>query len=323
MSLFNVRICVTGGAGFLGSNIVRLLRERGAVVNVPRSHDWDLRDPRAVEEYLWGMRPDIIIHAAAQAGGIGLNQEKPGELFYNNAIMGIQLMEEARKIGVLKFVQLGTICEYPKFTQTPFREETLWDGYPEDTNAPYGIAKKALLVMGQAYRKQYGFNAVHLLPVNLYGPRDNFDPSSSHVIPALIRKFVDARNTDAKEVVLWGDGSASREFLYVEDCAEAVVKATELYDEGEPVNIGTGAEITIRDLSSLIANLVDYSGGIVYDVTKPNGQPRRCLDTSKAKEKFGFEARTKLEVGLTKTILWYYRHILGWTNEPIPSPGPK
>lgn len=314
MKLSSVKICVTGGAGFLGSCIVRLLRERGAVVDVPRSAFWDLRDPRAVEEYLGATKPDIILHAAAQAGGIGLNQEKPGELFYNNAIMGIQLMEEARKMGVLKFVQLGTICEYPKFTQTPFREETLWDGYPEDTNAPYGIAKKALLVMGQAYRKQYGFNAVHLLPVNLYGPRDNFDPTSSHVIPALIQKFVKAKHEGAPSVILWGDGSASREFLYVEDCAEAVVKATEVYDEGEPVNIGTGSEITIRDLANLIAKLVDFEGEILYDVGKPNGQPRRCLDTSRAKEKFGFRAHTKLETGLVKTILWYYRHILGWTN---------
>jgi len=319
MNLFNVRIVVTGGAGFLGSYIVQLLRERGAIVNVPRSAFWDLRNREVVEEYLWGTKPDIIIHAAAQAGGIGLNQEKPGELFYNNAIMGIHLMEEARKVGVLKFVQLGTICEYPKFTQTPFREETLWDGYPEDTNAPYGIAKKALLVMGQAYRKQYGLNAVHLLPVNLYGPRDNFDPSSSHVIPALIRKFVMARWEGQKQVTLWGDGSASREFLYVEDCAEAVVKAVESYDEGEPVNIGTGSEITIKELSSLIARLVDYQGKVVYDVSKPNGQPRRCLDTSKAKEKFGFEAQTKLEIGLIKTILWYYRHLLGWTDDHIPS----
>lgn len=323
MKLSNVRIAVTGGAGFLGSNIVRLLRERGAVVDVPRSSSYDLRNQEEVRDFLWVHKPDIVIHTAAHAGGIGLNQAKPGELFYDNAIMGIHLIEEARKVGVMKFVQIGTICEYPKFTQTPFREETLWDGYPEETNAPYGIAKKALLVMGQAYRKQFGFNITHLLPVNMYGPSDHFDPASSHVIPALIRKFVDARHNGAKTVTLWGDGSASREFLYVEDCAEAVVKATESYDEGEPVNIGTGAEITIRDLSRLIANLIDYSGEIVYDSTKPNGQPRRCLDTSKATEKFGFTAGTKLEIGLTKTILWYYRHILGWTNEPSPNQGQK
>lgn len=306
------KICVTGGNGFLGRNIVNLLAENGYDVIVPRSKDFDLRDKEDVSRLFGNYDFDIMIHAASHSGGIGLNQEKPGQLFYDNMIMGIHLLEEARYMGLKKFVQIGTICEYPIFTQTPFREETLWDGYPEPTNAAYGISKKALLTMGQAYRKQYGMNVIHLLPVNLYGPGDNFDPASSHVIPALIRKFVDAKTLSLPEVTVWGNGKASREFLYVEDCAEAIVKATELYDEGEPINIGTGSEITIKDLAKLIADLVDYKGKIVYDRGKPNGQPRRCLDVSKAKEKFGFEARTKFKLGLGKTLIWYLK---GQINE--------
>lgn len=306
------RITVTGGNGFLGSNIVKLLQEKNYEVFVPRSKNYDLRTEEAVDRLFRYNPADIVIHAASHSGGIGLNQAKPGELFYDNAIMGIHLMEAARREGVKKFVQLGTICEYPKFSPTPFEEEDLWNGFPEETNSAYGVAKKSLLVMGQAYRQQYGMNVIHLLPVNLYGPGDNFNPASSHVIPALIRKFVDAKVLSLPEVQVWGNGKASREFLYVEDCAEAIVKATELYDEGEPINIGTGSEITIKDLAKLIAELVDYKGKIVYDRDKPNGQPRRCLDVSKAKEKFGFEARTKFKLGLGKTLIWYLK---GQINE--------
>jgi GDP-L-fucose synthase len=312
MDLKEKRITVTGGAGFLGSQIVKLLEEKGCDIVVPRRRFYDLRTEEAVDRLFRYHPADIVIHAAAHAGGIGLNQAKPGELFYDNALMGIQLMEAARKAGVKKFVQLGTICEYPKFAITPFSELDLWNGYPENTNAPYGIAKKALLVMGQSYRQQYNFNVIHLLPVNLYGPGDNFKPESSHVIPALIQKFINAKIDSLPEVTVWGNGGASREFLYVEDCAEAIVKATELYDEGEPVNIGTGSEITIKALAEMIAELVDYGGKIVYDSSKPNGQPRRCLDVSKAKEKFDFEARTKFKLGLSKTIMWYLK---GQINE--------
>jgi GDP-L-fucose synthase len=312
MDLKEKRITVTGGAGFLGSQIVKLLEEKGCDIVVPRRRFYDLRTEEAVDRLFRYHPTDIVIHAAAHAGGIGLNQAKPGELFYDNALMGIHLMEAARKAGVKKFVQLGTICEYPKFAITPFSEWDLWNGYPEDTNAPYGIAKKALLVMGQSYRQQYNFNVIHLLPVNLYGPGDNFKPESSHVIPALIQKFINAKIDSLPEVTVWGNGGASREFLYVEDCAEAIVKATELYDEGEPVNIGTGSEITIKALAEMIAELVDYGGKIVYDSSKPNGQPRRCLDVSKAKEKFDFEAKTKFKLGLSKTIMWYLK---GQINE--------
>ena len=301
------RICVTGGNGFLGRNIVNLLAERGCDVIVPRSQNFDLRTIDGIKDLLGNYDIEIIIHAAAQAGGIGLNQAKPADLFYNNAIMGIQLMHEAYKNEVEKFVQIGTVCEYPKYAEVPFVEKDLWDGLLEETNSFYGIAKKSLLTMGQAYRQQHNFNAIHLLPVNLYGPGDNFNPDSSHVIPALIRKFVNAKVDSLPEVTVWGDGTASREFLYVEDCAEAIVKATELYDEAEPVNIGTGSEIKIKDLAKLIAELVDYGGKIVYDDSKPNGQPRRCLDVSKAKEKFGFEASTKFKLGLSKTIMWYLK----------------
>jgi GDP-L-fucose synthase len=312
INLSKQRICVTGGNGFLGKNIVNLLAQKYCDVVVPKSQEYDLRIEDDILRLFQDYEFDIIIHAASHSGGIGLNQAKPGELFYDNAMMGIQLMEIARQAKIKKFVQLGTICEYPKFAITPFSEWDLWNGYPEDTNAPYGISKKALLVMGQAYRQQYGMNVIHLLPVNLYGPGDNFDPETSHVIPALIQKFVNARIDNLPEVTVWGDGKASREFLYVEDCAEAIVKATELYNEGEPINIGTGSEITIANLSSLIAELLDYGGKIKYDNSKPNGQPRRCLNVSKAKEKFGFEAKTKFKLGLSKTIMWYLK---GQINE--------
>ena len=308
MNLFGERIIVTGGAGFLGRQIVSKLHERGYFTFTPRSKYYDLRYPDGIQDMFEVYNPDIVIHAAAQAGGIGLNQDRPGELFYNNAIMGIQLMEQARLAGVKKYVQIGTVCEYPKFTPVPFKEEDLWGGYPEETNAPYGLAKKMLLVQGQAYRRQYGMNVINLMPVNMYGPGDHFDLNTSHVIPALIRKISEAKQNDTP-VTIWGDGSASREFLYVEDCAEAIVLATERYDGAEPVNIGVGSEITIKNLVSLIADLLDFHGEIIYDTMKPNGQPRRCLDTTRAWGKFGFKASTTLEDGLKKTIKWYQENL--------------
>jgi GDP-L-fucose synthase len=306
IDLSKSRVCVTGGAGFLGRYLVAELQRKGCKdIFVPRSADYDLRDEADVQCMIADSQADIVIHAAAHAGGIGLNNAKPAELFYDNLMMGMLMMDVAHDFGVEKYVQIGTICAYPKFTSVPFCEDDLWNGYPEDTNAPYGIAKKSLLVMAQAYRKQYGFNAIYLLPVNMYGPNDNFDLQSSHVIPALIRKFIEAKNAGVQEVIIWGDGSASREFLYVKDCAEAVVKATEFYDEGDPVNIGVGSEIAIKDLVTMISNKVGYGGRIFYDTSKPNGQPRRCLDTRKAAEKFGFKATTDLSTGLDETIAWY------------------
>ena len=306
------RILITGGAGFLGSHIVEnLVKTRGVLekqIVVLRSQDMDLRVydncRKAVEKV------DIIIHLAAKVGGIGYNQKNPGTLFYENIIMGAQLMEAARLAKVEKFVQIGTVCAYPKFTPPPFKEEDLWNGYPEETNAPYGIAKKSLLVMAQAYRQQYGMNAIYLLPVNLYGPKDNFDLESSHVIPALIRKFVEATKKGQKEVEVWGTGQASREFLFVEDAAEAIILATEKYSKAEPVNLGTGKEITIKDLVTTIAQLTNFSGEIVWNTSKPDGQPRRCLDTSRAKKEFGFEAKTSFNDGLQKTIEWYKQNML-------------
>jgi len=297
---------VTGGAGFLGRAVVRRLETAGATeVFVPRSAEFDLRTRDGVAAALAASRPDLVIHLAAVVGGIGANRENPGRFFYDNAIMGIELMEAARLAGVAKFVQVGTVCSYPKFTPVPFREDDLWDGYPEETNAPYGLAKKMLLVQGQAYRQQYGFDVIHLIPVNLYGPGDNFDPASSHVIPAIIKKCIDAREADADHIEVWGSGSASREFLYVDDAAEAIVLAAERYDGADPVNLGVGREITIRTLVETIVRLTGFTGEIRWDATKPDGQPRRALDTSRARERFGFTATTGFEDGLRRTIDWY------------------
>ena len=297
------RVTVTGGGGFLGQAVVRRLRAAGAdKVFVPRSKDYDLRTKEGIDRALADGRPQLVIHLAAVVGGIGANRENPGRFFYENAIMGIQLMEEARLAGVEKFVTIGTVCAYPKFTPVPFKEDDLWNGYPEETNAPYGLAKRMLLVQGQAYRAQYGFNSIYLLPVNLYGPGDNFDPASSHVIPALIKKCVDAIEAGADHIDVWGSGSASREFLYVDDAAEGIVLAAERYDGAEPVNLGTGQEITIRDLVELIAEATGFTGEIRWDPSKPDGQPRRALDTSRARDEFGFEAGTSFAVGLRATV---------------------
>ncbi len=304
----DVRVTVTGGGGFLGSYVVDELRRRGATqVFIPRKRDYDLVQHDAVVRLLDDARPDIIIHLAANVGGIGANRARPAEFFYDNLMMGVQLMHEAWKRGVRKFVAIGTVCAYPKFTPVPFKEDDLWNGYPEETNAPYGLAKKMLLVQAQAYRQQYGFNAIFLLPANLYGPRDNFDLETSHVIPAMIRKFVAAKETGGP-VVLWGDGTPTREFLYAADAAEAIVEATEKYDGPEPVNIGTGEEISIRRLAETVARMVGYTGDIVWDTTKPNGQPRRKLDTSRAKAYFGWEAKTPFDEGLRATIDWFLAH---------------
>jgi GDP-L-fucose synthase len=307
MSFFaSKRITITGGAGFLGSFVVEKLRGCGCRdVFVPRSRQYDLVDMEAVKRLYSDARPDIVIHLAARVGGIGANRANPGKFFYDNAIMGIQLIEQGRLFGLEKFVALGTVCAYPKFAPVPFKEENLWDGYPEETNAPYGLAKKMLLVQSQAYRQQYGFNSIYLLPVNLYGPRDNFDPETSHVIPALIRKCLEAKERNEPEIVCWGDGSPTREFLYVEDCAEAIILATEKYNQSEPVNVGTGQEISIKDLIHLIDELTGYRGRIVWDTTKPNGQPRRCLATDRAKDLFGFSSKTSFRKGLKETISWY------------------
>lgn len=300
------RIVVTGGAGFLGRHLVRRLQRANCTnVFVPISKEYDLTRMDAIERLFDEQRPDLLIHMAAVVGGIGANRKNPGRFFYENAVMGIQLIEAARKFGVEKTVVLGTICAYPKFTPVPFLEEALWDGYPEETNAPYGLAKKMLLVQCQAYREQYGMNAIFLLPVNLYGPGDNFDLESSHVIPALIRKCVDAVESGHKEIVLWGDGSPTREFLFVEDAAEGIFLAAEEYDKADPVNLGSGIEVSIRDLATAIAKMTGFSGTIFWDTTKPNGQPRRCLDVARAEREFGFRAATPFDVGLRKTIEWY------------------
>ncbi len=300
------RVMVTGGGGFLGSAVVRELLANGAdQVFVPRSATYDLRTIEGIRGALADGRPDVIIHLAAVVGGIGANREHPGSFFYQNAIMGIQLMEEARLAGVDRYLTVGTVCSYPKFTPVPFREETLWDGYPEETNAPYGLAKKMLLVQSQAYREEYGFDAAYVIPVNLYGPGDNFDPASSHVIPALIRKVVDAHDRGAATVPVWGTGSASREFLYVDDAARGVVLAAASLDSAEPVNLGVGHETTIRELVEQICDLVGYRGTLVWDTTKPDGQPRRALDTRRARDAFGFTARVPFKDGLRRTIDWW------------------
>ena len=300
------RVLVTGGRGFLGTAVIQRLEAAGArSIIAPSSRDYDLRDRAAIRRVIEDSRPDTIIHLAAIVGGIGANRENPGRFFYENAIMGIELIEQSRLAAVDKFVTIGTVCAYPKFVPVPFREEDLWDGYPEETNAPYGLAKKMLLVQGQAYRQQYGFNSIYLLPVNLYGPGDNFDPASSHVIPALIKKCVDAVRRGDHVLEVWGTGSASREFLYVDDAAEGIVLAAERYDGEEPVNLGVGREITIRQLVELIARLTGFEGEIRWDTSKPDGQPRRALDVSRARDWFGFEAHTSFEVGLQRTISWY------------------
>jgi GDP-L-fucose synthase len=316
------RVIVTGGGGFLGGRVVEALRRRGLSddqITIPRRRDYDLRYREVIERLLAvssqplassGATPRlVIIHLAGNVGGIGYNQAKPGELFYDNLVMGVQLMECARQADVAKFVAVGTICAYPKFAPVPFREEDLWTGYPEETNAPYGLAKKMLLVQAQAYRQQYGFDAIYLLPVNLYGPGDNFDPASSHVIPALIKKCVDAITAGADEIVVWGDGSPTREFLYVDDAAEGIALATERFEGDEPVNLGSSHEISIRDLVELIARLTGFHGRITFDTSKPNGQPRRKLDTSRAERLFGFRAQVGFEDGLRQTIEWYRNQV--------------
>lgn len=299
------RVCVTGGAGFLGSFVVDELRRNGARhVFVPEHASYDLVSREEIARMLADAKPDIVIHLAAVVGGIGANMANPGSYFYQNAAMGIHLIEESRLAGVSKFVALGTICAYPKFAPIPFSEDDLWNGYPEETNAPYGLAKKMMLVQCQAYRRQYGFDGIFLLPVNLYGPRDNFDLESSHVIPAMIRKMISARES-GETVVLWGDGSPTREFLYVEDCARAVVMAAERYDGEDPVNLGAGWEISVKDLASTIADAVGYTGDIIWDTSRPNGQPRRKLDVSRARERFGFEAQVPFDEGMRRTVQWW------------------
>lgn len=303
------RIVVTGGAGFLGRHVCEeLARHEPASIFIPRSSEFDLRERSAIRKMFAVARPQVIVHLAAVVGGIGANRENPGKYFYDNAIMGIQLLEEARLAGVEKYVQAGTICSYPKFTPVPFKEDDLWIGYPEETNAPYGLAKKMLLVQAQAYRQQYGFNAITLLPVNLYGPWDNFDLHSSHVIPALIRKVVEAQEAGQESFEAWGTGTPSREFLFVKDAARGIVEGVRRYDKPDPVNLGSGREITIKDLTELVCELCGYQGEVRWDATKPDGQPRRCLDTSRAEREFGFVAETSLRDGLVETIEWYRSH---------------
>lgn len=312
LNLKEKKIVVTGGGGFLGRFVVKKLKEKGCEnIFVPRSKVYDLVEKENVRRLYRDTQPNIVIHLASVVGGIGANQENPGRFFYDNLMMGAQLIEEGRNHGIEKFICIGTICAYPKFAPIPFKEEDLWNGYPEETNAPYGIAKKALLVQLQAYRQQYGFKGIYLLPVNLYGPFDNFDPNTSHVIPALIKKCFDAIKQGEEEIVVWGTGKATREFLYVEDCAEGIVLAAERYDDPEPVNLGAGFEISIKDLAAKIIELTGFMGKVVWDETKPDGQPRRMLDTNKATQYFGFTARTNFEEGLRKTIEWYRKKIKG------------
>ena len=309
MQVRDATVLVTGGAGFLGRRVCQMLEDRGAgQIIVPRRAEYDLTQQDAARTLIAEQRPDLVLHLAAEVGGIGANQANPGRYFYANMAMGLHLIEASREHGVRKFVQVGTVCAYPKHTPVPFHEDALWDGYPEETNAPYGVAKKALLVMLQGYRQQYGFNGIYLLPVNLYGPGDNFDLATSHVIPALIRKFLAARDASAPSVEVWGTGAASREFLYVDDAARGIVTAAAEYDDPDPVNLGAGEEITIRHLVEVIAKLTGYAGDIVWDTSRPDGQPRRMLDTSRARERFGFEAQVGLEAGLRATIEWWSDH---------------
>ncbi|WP_127578827.1 GDP-L-fucose synthase family protein [Paenibacillus koleovorans] len=309
MELADKKIVVTGGSGFLGRHVVGKLIERGVKrIIVPRSREYDLRRERDIERLYRDSAPDVVIHLAAVVGGIGANQANPGKFLYDNLVMGIQLIEHARLAGVEKFVAIGTICSYPKFTPVPFREDDLWNGYPEETNAPYGLAKKMMLVQSQAYRQQYGFNSIYLLPVNLYGCWDNFDLETSHVIPAMIRKCLEAKRRGEPHITLWGDGTPTREFIYADDAAEGIVLATERYDESEPVNIGSGEELSIGELAAIIKRLTEYRGDIVWDTTRPNGQPRRRLDVERAEAKFGFKASTKMEEGLKQVIAWYTEH---------------
>jgi GDP-L-fucose synthase len=326
MDLTKKSVAVTGGAGFLGSHVCDILRQRGmgdggelhhtmdaltplrrGIFSTARSADFDLSTEDGVRRFYSAAKPDVVIHLAAVVGGIGINRKKPGTFYYKNLMMGALLMEHARKRGIDKFVAVGTICAYPKHTAIPFKEDDLWNGYPEETNAPYGIAKKAMLVQAQAYRQEFGLNSIYLLPVNLYGPRDNFDPESSHVIPAIIKKCIDARDRHESRITCWGTGSATREFLYVEDAAEAIVLATQTYDGAEPVNLGSGTEISVRDLTELIVKLTRFTGTVEWDPSYPDGQPRRCLDVERAKQ-FGFTARTKFEDGLAATVEWYERN---------------
>jgi len=308
IDLSNKKITVTGGAGFLGCYVVRALKKRGYNnIFIPRVEDYDLRKEADIKRLFKDSQPDIIMHLAAVLGGIGANRERPGQFFYDNIKMGTELIEQSRLKKIEKFVGIGTICAYPKFTPVPFKEENLWNGYPEETNAPYGLAKKMMLVQLQAYRQQYGFNGIYLLPVNLYGRGDNFDPASSHVIPALIRKCAEAIKNNKDELVIWGTGKATREFLYVEDCAEAIVLAAEKYEKPDPVNIGSGFEVSIKDLVLLISELMGFKGKITWDTTKPDGQPRRYLDTSKAEKEFGFKAKTNFREGLQDTIAWFLK----------------
>jgi GDP-L-fucose synthase len=308
------QVVVTGGAGFLGSHLVRRLESLGCKqVFVPRSKVYDLRTVDAIQRMLQDAQPDLIIHAAGVVGGIGANREHPAQFFYDNLMMGVQLIHESYKFGVPKFVALGTICAYPKYTPVPFREEDLWSGYPEETNAPYGLAKKMLLVQSQAYRQQYGYNSIFLLPVNLYGPGDNFNPQTAHVIPDMIRKCWEAKQRGEPEIVLWGDGSPTREFLYVEDAVEGVILASESYNSSEPVNLGSSFEISIKDLAQVIVRVLGFQGKIVWDTSKPNGQPRRKLDTSRAEREFGFRSKMSFEEGLEKTVRWYVQSL---ANQP-------
>ena len=310
INLKEKKVILTGGAGFLGKYVEKKLKERGCKnIFIPKIEEYDLRNLNVIKKMYKDADADIVIHLAAVVGGIGANRENPGSFFYDNLIMGVQLMEEARLNNIEKFVALGTICAYPKFTPVPFKEEDLWNGYPEETNAPYGLAKKMLLVQSQAYRQQYGFNSIFLLPVNLYGSGDNFNPKSSHVIPALIKKFYEAKINNEPNVVVWGTGNATREFLYVEDCAEAIVLATEKYDKSEPVNIGAGFEISIKDLAYKIKDIMQYNGEIIWDTSKPDGQPKRSLDTSKAQKEFGFKAKVNFDDGLKKTIDCYIKNV--------------